>query len=228
MWGRVLRWPAWRAGVARLWRALRGPVAANAVLLGVLTALGHWELYLLLWLLPLATWYQLAARIRDAAEHAMVADGSDPLRNTRTVTASLLERVFLAPYWVSYHLEHHLFVFVPCWSLHRAHALLLAKGYGARMEVAPSYVEVIRRVTLGPVEAHVASEHATRRAGIAALITVVLAWGLVWPVNKVLLETFSPCGSWPHARPSPRSHCSASRWPAAVSLCRRGRTSRSC
>ena len=77
----------------------------------------------------------------------MVADGSDPLRNTRTVTASLLERVFLAPYWVSYHLEHHLFVFVPCWSLRRAHALLLAKGYRARMEVAPSYVEVIRRVT---------------------------------------------------------------------------------
>jgi len=36
------------------------------------------------------------------------------------------------------------------------------------------------------------SEHATRRAGIAALITVVFAWGLVWPVNKVLLETFSP------------------------------------
>ena len=36
------------------------------------------------------------------------------------------------------------------------------------------------------------SEHATRRAGVVALITVVLAWGLVWPVNKVLLETFSP------------------------------------
>ncbi|HUK62805.1 MAG TPA: DMT family transporter, partial [Dongiaceae bacterium] len=28
--------------------------------------------------------------------------------------------------------------------------------------------------------------------GVAALITVVLAWGLVWPVNKVLLESFSP------------------------------------
>lgn len=34
--------------------------------------------------------------------------------------------------------------------------------------------------------------HASRRIGIAALITVVLAWGLVWPVNKVLLESFSP------------------------------------
>jgi drug/metabolite transporter (DMT)-like permease len=37
-----------------------------------------------------------------------------------------------------------------------------------------------------------ASEHASRRVGTAALITVVLAWGLLWPVNKVLLESFSP------------------------------------
>jgi drug/metabolite transporter (DMT)-like permease len=34
--------------------------------------------------------------------------------------------------------------------------------------------------------------HASRRVGVAALITVVLAWGLVWPVNKVLLESFTP------------------------------------
>jgi len=145
----VARWPAWRGGAAALWRALRGPVTANLVIFGVLAALGRWELYVLLWLLPLATWYQLASRIRDTAEHAMVSDGSDPLRNTRTVTAGPLARVFLAPYWMSYHLEHHLFVFVPCWNLRRAHALLLAKGHGARMEVTPSYVEVIRRVTAG-------------------------------------------------------------------------------
>ena len=143
----VICWPAWQEGVIVLWRTLRGPVVGNALLFGVLAALGHWELYLLLWLLPLATWYQLAGRIRDAAEHARVADGRDPLRNTRTVTASALERVFLAPYWVSYHLEHHLFVFVPCWRLRHVHALLLAKGYGARMEVAAGYGEVLRRVT---------------------------------------------------------------------------------
>jgi len=34
--------------------------------------------------------------------------------------------------------------------------------------------------------------YASRRIGFAALITVVLAWGLVWPVNKVLLESFTP------------------------------------
>jgi fatty acid desaturase len=144
---RVLGWPAWREGAPVAWRRLRGPLASNAVLFAVLAALGHWHLYLLLWLLPLATWYQLAVRIRNVAEHALVADDDDPLRNTRTVAAGTLARVFLAPYRVNYHLEHHLFVFAPCWKLPRAHAILLAKGYGPRMERAASYLDVIRRAT---------------------------------------------------------------------------------
>lgn len=32
----------------------------------------------------------------------------------------------------------------------------------------------------------------SRRAGVALLVTVVLAWGLTWPINKVLLETVPP------------------------------------
>ncbi len=47
----------------------------------------------------------------------------------------------------NYHLEHHLLVFVPCWRLPDAHALLLAKGHGPSMEVAPGYLDVIRRAT---------------------------------------------------------------------------------
>jgi fatty acid desaturase len=144
---RVLGWPGWRDGAPNVWRRLRGPLAVNAAVFGVLAALGHWPLYLLLWVLPLATWYQLVSRLRDTAEHAMVGDAGDPLRNTRTVTAGVLERIFLAPYWMSYHLEHHLFVFAPCWRLREVHALMLAKGYGARMEVASGYVEVLRRVS---------------------------------------------------------------------------------
>jgi drug/metabolite transporter (DMT)-like permease len=35
-------------------------------------------------------------------------------------------------------------------------------------------------------------DHASRRAGVAGLITVIVCWGLTWPVNKVLLENLSP------------------------------------
>lgn len=142
-WTAASRVLAWRPVDG--WRRLRGPLAANAVLFAVLATVGQWQLYLLLWLLPLATWYQLATRIRDIAEHALVADDDHPLRNARTTAASLLERALLAPYWVNHHLEHHVLVFVPCWRLRDAHALLLARGHGPRMELAPGYLGVLRR-----------------------------------------------------------------------------------
>ena len=120
---------------------------ANAGLFALLALTGHWELYVLLWLLPFATWYQLLVRVRSIAEHAMVPDDGDPLRNTRTTSAGPLARAFLAPYWVNYHVEHHLLVFVPCWKLRRAHALLRAKGYAEKMERAPGYLDVLQRAT---------------------------------------------------------------------------------
>jgi fatty acid desaturase len=142
----VLTWPGWREP-RMLWTRLRGPLATNALILGALCVMGHGELFVLLWLLPLATWYQLVTRLRSMAEHAVVRDDVDPLRNTRTTAAGPLARALLAPYWVNYHLEHHLLIFVPCWKLPEAHALLLAKGYGPRMEMASSYGAVLSRAT---------------------------------------------------------------------------------
>jgi fatty acid desaturase len=120
---------------------------ANLVLLGGLSAIGYWWLYPLLWLLPLATWYQLVSRIRNIAEHAVVPDNDDPLRNTRTTRANVFERLLVAPYWVNYHLEHHLFMFVPCWRLPSAHRALLASGLGDQMEIQPGYAAVLKLAT---------------------------------------------------------------------------------
>ena len=53
----------------------------------------------------------------------------------------------MAPYWVNYHLEHHLFLFVPCWRLPAAHRLLLDKGHGPKMELRRGYIEVLRLAT---------------------------------------------------------------------------------
>jgi fatty acid desaturase len=145
-WTAITRVLGWRSPMG--WRWLGRPLAANVILAGVLVAAGHWHLYVLLWLLPLGTWYQLAIRLRDLGEHAVVPDDDDPLRNARTTAAGLLERALLAPYWVNHHLEHHLLVFVPCWRLPDAHALLLARGHGADMEQASGYLDVVRRATL--------------------------------------------------------------------------------
>jgi fatty acid desaturase len=47
--------------------------------------------------------------------------GDDALRNTRTTLTNWLERAFVAPYFVNYHLEHHLFYYVPCYNLPKLH-----------------------------------------------------------------------------------------------------------
>ncbi len=130
----------------RAWDKLHGPILANLVLLGTVTALGRWWLYPLLWLLPLATVYQLASRVRNIAEHAMVPDNDDAFRNART-TYARLARIVFAPYWVNYHLEHHLALFVPCYRLPEAHRMLLAKGYGPRMEIKRGYGAVLAAAT---------------------------------------------------------------------------------
>ncbi|MFN5511111.1 MAG: fatty acid desaturase family protein [Burkholderiales bacterium] len=125
-----------------------GPfLATNLALLGALALAGQAWLYFVLWLLPLLTWYQWVSRVRNIAEHALVGSADDPLRNTRTTLAGPLMRLLVAPYWVNYHLEHHLFVFTPCWKLPRAHRLLVARGLAERMEIGRGYLEVLRRAT---------------------------------------------------------------------------------
>lgn len=120
-------------------------VIANALGFAVFAAAGWWWLWLVLWLLPMASWLPLVTRLRNIAEHALVpVDQPDPLRQARTTRASWPERALIAPYWVNFHSEHHLFTQLPCWQLPRAHALLQAAGTTARMEVQPGYLAVMR------------------------------------------------------------------------------------
>jgi len=133
--------------LGNLWRKEKGSLSVNLLLLAGLSAIGYWWLYPVMWLLPLATWYQLISRIRNIAEHAVVPDNDDPLRNTRTTHANPIARLLIAPYWVNYHLEHHLFMFVPCWRLPQAHRALLAAGLQDRMELQPGYRTMLRLAT---------------------------------------------------------------------------------
>jgi fatty acid desaturase len=134
-------WSCWAAEGVRL----RGFLLWQLGLLVALSAVGLWWTYFVLWLLPMATWYPLNTRLRNIAEHACIAkDEPDPLRHARTTTANLIERAFIAPYYVQFHCEHHMFMHLPCYQLPRAHRLLDEKGVTARMETEPSYLAVLR------------------------------------------------------------------------------------
>jgi len=137
---RLKHWP-------NLARAEKHFALTNALIFAITAAAGVWWAYFALWLLPLLTWYQVISRIRNFAEHAVVGDNDDRLRNTRTTLTNWGMRMVLALYWVNYHLEHHLFVFTPCWKLPAAHRMLIDQGFGPRMELSRGYLSVLRKAT---------------------------------------------------------------------------------
>lgn len=119
-----------------------------AVTIAVTAPFGYWWAWPVLWWLPSATWLPLVTRLRNIAEHACIAkDEPDPLHHARTTRAGLIERMFLAPYYVNYHCEHHMFMHVPCYNLPRVHRLLKAQGVLPRMLTAPSYRDVLRQAS---------------------------------------------------------------------------------
>ncbi|CAN5176428.1 fatty acid desaturase family protein [soil metagenome] len=126
--------------------ARQGPFLLwNLGLLAVLSAMGLWWAWLALWIVPMATWFPLVTRLRNIAEHALVAkDEPDPFRHARTTKANWIERALIAPYQVNFHAEHHLFMHMPCWNLPKAHRLLETKGLTGRMLTAPGYLSVLK------------------------------------------------------------------------------------
>ena len=128
-------------------RMVVGTLVTNGALLALLWALGHPALYLL-WFGAWMTTSKLVTRIRSIAEHALVPDPTDPFGQTRTVRAGWLERLFVAPNLVQYHLEHHLVMTVPHYNLPRFHAMLRDRGLLEDACVVDSYADVHRDVAV--------------------------------------------------------------------------------
>ena len=126
-------------------RRKRRWLAGGVVITAIGAPFGAWWAWPVLWLLPQATWFQMITRLRNIAEHACVArDEPDPLRHARTTRAGILERALLAPYYVNYHCEHHMFMHLPCYHLPRAHRLLERKGATTGMLIEPGgYMAVL-------------------------------------------------------------------------------------
>jgi fatty acid desaturase len=113
-------------------------------------AFGAWWWWLAFWMLPLLTWFQLVLRIRNIAEHGAVEFSDDPLKNVRTTKTGPLGRLFFSPYWVNYHLEHHLVMHIPCRNLPKLHKIMLQKGFGKKMEISQNYWSVLLQASRKP------------------------------------------------------------------------------
>ncbi|MBX9791510.1 MAG: fatty acid desaturase family protein [Pirellulales bacterium] len=106
---------------------LRARVLFVAVTIGIYAVLIYtgliWQA-LLLWMVPALTVVNLTNRMRAMAEHVVVP-GTHELNTTRTVIPNLLERWFICPLGINYHIEHHVFPSVPFYNVPKLHKLLM-------------------------------------------------------------------------------------------------------
>jgi fatty acid desaturase len=126
--------------------AQRRFLLAQLVIFLLYAAAGAWPLFFTVWVVAFATWFPLVTRIRNIAEHACISRAADPYTVARTTRANWLERLLVAPYYVHYHAEHHLFIAVPCYNLPHLHAALAEQGITDRMNIAPGYLAVLSEV----------------------------------------------------------------------------------
>ena len=113
--------------------------AGQVLVFGAFLIAGQPWLYVLLWLLPYLTWYQVQNRLRAIAEHGGMTRSSDRRDTTHHVEQRLLARVLMVPYGVGYHLAHHVDSGVPFRNLPRLHQALDDGGYFEGASVWPSY-----------------------------------------------------------------------------------------
>ena len=128
------------------WKKMGRSLLCNMMIFFLMLLLGPWWLFFVCWLIPLLTWYQLVLRVRNIAEHAAV-EGDNSFQVARSVKANILEKIFIAPYWVHYHLEHHLLMWVPCYRLPQLNKFLCENGYKENLKKTVGYLNVLKEVT---------------------------------------------------------------------------------
>ena len=140
---------SWKRWFHVIW-CCRACILVHACIFASLWSLAIAWTYLL-WPVAYLTTYSLFSRIRNAAEHAAVPDinSQDARKNTRTTLARFWERLTVAPNYVNFHLEHHLFPHVPPYHLPTLYQYLSSRqAYGPAIEIRHGYGDVLRKLVI--------------------------------------------------------------------------------
>jgi fatty acid desaturase len=102
-------------------------LAFYASLAVALTYFGGWYAFLLFWIVPFCTWHIASQYMRLICEHSAVESEEEEYAITRTTIPTLLERIFILPCNIGYHLEHHWYPSVPFYRLPELHRELMQR-----------------------------------------------------------------------------------------------------
>jgi fatty acid desaturase len=125
-------------------------LVVHALLAALLWYMGIGWSYLLWWA-AFFFFFPFIFRLRLMGEHgtALAREHGDVRHYTTTVLAGPLERLFIAPNGVHYHVEHHLMPAVPIYRLRQLHRLLHQRGFFNTADcLRPSYWAVLQRAIL--------------------------------------------------------------------------------
>ena len=111
----------------------------QAVVFALFSLAGQPWLYLVLWVLPYVTLYQVLNRLRALAEHAGMTRSSDRRATSHHVRQSRLASVIMVPYGIGWHLAHHVDSGIPFRNLPAFTRALEEDGYITPELTWPSY-----------------------------------------------------------------------------------------
>ncbi|GAB5340787.1 MAG: guanitoxin biosynthesis L-arginine gamma (S) hydroxylase [Pseudomonas fluorescens] len=101
-------------------------LATHAVLLLVFSYFMSPWAYVLFWLVPYFTVFQVIGWLSEVSEHfGRFGVYKEEVELTRNRFPALLERLIIGMHGDNYHLTHHLFAGIPFWNLKKAHDVLM-------------------------------------------------------------------------------------------------------
>jgi fatty acid desaturase len=127
-------------------RDLIALLASQIVAAALLWLLFAWWIYPVLWLFPLATLTVVCHLLRNFCEHAL-APAEEHAHGDRliSVRSNPLERALVAPFFMNYHAEHHLFPWIPARRLPEARQRVASVSGHNRPLLRSSYIGSVLR-----------------------------------------------------------------------------------
>ena len=99
--------------------------------------------FLIYWLIPYVTVFQVLNRLRLSTEHFHIPE--DKAFQTRTVRLNMIEQFIFSPHNLGFHAEHHIYPSVPFYRLGKLHKNLMTNThYEKNIVVNKSYLDVIK------------------------------------------------------------------------------------